>query len=194
MVSYYKASALLSILLPATSTVSASANKTPNPNKDLDLLKFRGFEHHYKNLRTNSGVEHARLHASLRDDLETLESEKCANLMFGVESSLTEKLKSMDEDIINYTCNGIKLKENLAKLDRMELDKAEQKEPCTKAVEEIETTVIKKSDLASKDACAMKVQSMLDGVRGVQDLPEVHVDASIATSTAVALAVLWWSW
>mmetsp|Transcript_29054 Transcript_29054/g.53106 ORF Transcript_29054/g.53106 Transcript_29054/m.53106 type:complete len:214 (+) Transcript_29054:140-781(+) len=200
MVSYYKASALLSILLPVISTDSASAKKIYNPNTDLDLPKYRETKHHYKNLRTNSGVEHVRVQ-SVRDDLKTLESEECAPLLSGLEASLTEILKSMDEEIIDYACNGIKLKETLAKMDGMKRDMVEQKNPCIKAAEEVDATIIKESDLASKDACAVKVQSLLDVARGgVQDLAEVRVGTSIAASTAVTLAVVtvlnlhnWWT-
>jgi hypothetical protein len=189
MVSYYKASALLSILLPATSTASASANKIYNPNKDLDLPKYR--ETHYKNLRTNSGVEHARLHSALRDDLKTLESEECAPYVSRAEFFMKKMLESADEDIIDYACNGIKLKETLTKLDGMKRDMVEQKNPCIKAAEEVDTTAIKESDFASKDACAVKVQSLLDAARGgVQDLAEVHVEASIPLTLVVVTLYL----
>jgi len=177
MVSYYKASALLSILLPAIYTGGASANKIANPNEDLDLLKSKESKHHYKNLRTNSGV--GRLHSALHDDLKTLESEECAPLMLEAESSVKKILESTDEEITDYACNGIKRKETLAKLDGMKRDMVEQKNPCIKAAEEVDATIIKESDLASKDACAVKVQSLLDVARGgVQDLAEVRVEAS----------------
>eukprot|EP00585_Thalassiosira_rotula_P010002 CAMPEP_0196159226 /NCGR_PEP_ID=MMETSP0910-20130528/46212_1 /TAXON_ID=49265 /ORGANISM="Thalassiosira rotula, Strain GSO102" /LENGTH=230 /DNA_ID=CAMNT_0041424143 /DNA_START=138 /DNA_END=826 /DNA_ORIENTATION=+ len=172
MVSYLKASALLSIFLPAISANNTSAHKILNP-EDLDLRNPRESNDHQKDLHTKSGVGLA----SFADDpVKTLQSEECTPLVGALASSIGDIMRYPDEMIIDYFCNDVQRKYFIEAKAEMARDMVEQKDPCIKAVEEIDTTT-PQSALDSKDQCAVAIQALLDGIDEARDLAEVRVGA-----------------
>mmetsp|Transcript_14668 Transcript_14668/g.23787 ORF Transcript_14668/g.23787 Transcript_14668/m.23787 type:complete len:211 (+) Transcript_14668:175-807(+) len=183
MVSYLKASALLSMVLPAISASNTSAHKIPNPN-DLDLGKSRESKHHQKHLRTNSGVGLA----SLSDDpVKTIQSEECAPLVRELANSLEGILRYPDEQIIEFSCNAIQREETLAVMAKMGNDMAQEKDPCIKAVEEVDTATDFQSTFSSKEACTVGFRALLDVARDHQDIGEVRVGAATLTTALLGL-------
>jgi len=185
MVSYLKALALLSISLPAISASNTRAHKILNP-EDLDLRNPRESNHHQKNVHAKSEVGIA----SLADDpVKTLQSEKCTPLVGALAHTIGDFMSYPHEMIIESICNDAQREYYIEAKDKMARDMPDQKDPCIKAVEEIDTTTLQ-SALDSKDQCAVAIQALLDGVDDDQDLAEVRVGAAYDPQIVLAVVTI----
>eukprot|EP00585_Thalassiosira_rotula_P006522 CAMPEP_0196158872 /NCGR_PEP_ID=MMETSP0910-20130528/46035_1 /TAXON_ID=49265 /ORGANISM="Thalassiosira rotula, Strain GSO102" /LENGTH=209 /DNA_ID=CAMNT_0041423783 /DNA_START=51 /DNA_END=680 /DNA_ORIENTATION=+ len=185
MVSYLKALALLSISLPAISASNTRAHKILNP-EDLDLRNPRESNHHQKNVHAKSEVGIA----SLADDpVKTLQSEKCTPLVGALAHTIGDFMSYPHEMIIESICNDAQREYYIEAKDKMARDMPDQKDPCIKAVEEIDTITLT-SALDSKDECVMTFQALLDGVDEAQDLAEVRVGAAYDPQIVLAVVTI----
>jgi len=129
-----------------------------------------------------------------KENLDMLLSEQCASLNHDINHYYEELIADFtDEEIMEYSCNGLQRKKSMDRMKAKEMDMVTQTDPCIYAADEIiamaDSDGIVAEELGDEATCRENVSFLLDALRGQLDSPEfVEVDGFL-TALAIATGV-----